>query len=173
MLKSFLNVVTHGLNMEKPTETIMVGVDGSKHAEAAFQVATDMAKLHGARLLIVAIHTSPAMPLTPGVPGYPQILTSFPEYSPKVPKEVTDNMEPTLKEYEERAKKAGVKSVESKIVAVWNTVGGGLVTEAEREGVSLIVVGSRGLTGLKRTLLGSVADYVVKNAHCNVLVVRR
>jgi len=63
--------------------------------------------------------------------------------------------------------------VASKIVPVCNTVGGGLVTEAERQGVSLIVIGSRGLTGLKRTLLGSVADYVVKNAHCNVLVVRR
>jgi nucleotide-binding universal stress UspA family protein len=159
--------------MEKPTETIMVGVDGSKHAEVAFKVATDMAKRYDARLLIVAIHASPAMPLTPGVPGYPHILTCFPEYSPKVPKEVTEKMEPILKEYEERAKKAGIKSVESKIIPVWNTVGGGLVTEAEREGVSLIVIGSRGLTGLKRTLLGSVADYVVKNAHCDVLIVRR
>jgi nucleotide-binding universal stress UspA family protein len=159
--------------MEKQTETIMVGVDGSKHAEAAFKVAIDMAKRHDARLLIVTIHASPAMPLTPGVPGYPNILTSFPEYSLKVPKEVIDKMEPILKEYEETAKKAGIKSVESKIMPVWNTVGGGLVTEAEREGVSLIVVGSRGLTGLKRTLLGSIADYVVKNAHCNVLVVRR
>jgi len=158
--------------MEKPIKAIMVGVDGSINAEVAFQAAADMARLHHARLLIVAIHTSPTMPLTPGIPGYPQILTSFPEYSPKVPKEVTDKMGPILKEYEEKAKKAGVKSVESKIVAVFDTVGGGLVTEAEREGVSLIVVGSRGLTGLKRTLLGSVADYVVKHSHCNVLVVR-
>lgn len=158
--------------MEKTTKTIMVGVDGSVQAEVALQGAIDMARLHHAHLLIVTIHSSPAMPLTPGVPGYPQILTSFPGYSPKVPKEITDKMEPTLKEYEERAKKAGVKSVKSKIVAVWDTVGGGLVTEAEEEGVSLLVVGSRGLTGLKRTLLGSVADYVVKHSHCNVLVVR-
>jgi nucleotide-binding universal stress UspA family protein len=112
------------------------------------------------------------MPLTPGVPGYPQILTSFPEYSPKVPKGVTDKMEPLLKEYEERAKKAGIKTVKAEIVAVFDSVGGGLVAKAEKEGVSFIVVGSRGLTGLKRTLLGSVADYVIKHSHCNVFLVR-
>lgn len=47
-----------------------------------------------------------------------------------------------------------------------------IVKYAEKEGADLIVVGSRGLTGIKRVLLGSVAEKVVHLAHCPVLVVR-
>jgi len=36
----------------------------------------------------------------------------------------------------------------------------------------LIVIGSRGFGGLRRALLGNVADSVVRHAHCPVLVVR-
>ncbi len=40
-------------------------------------------------------------------------------------------------------------------------------------GVGLIVIGSRGLTGMKRALMGSTSDSVVRHAHCPVFVVRR
>jgi nucleotide-binding universal stress UspA family protein len=36
----------------------------------------------------------------------------------------------------------------------------------------LIVMGSRGLGGIRRALMGSVSDAVVRHAHCPVLVVR-
>jgi nucleotide-binding universal stress UspA family protein len=39
-------------------------------------------------------------------------------------------------------------------------------------GASVIVVGSRGRGGIKRALLGSVSDHLVRNAPCPVLVVR-
>jgi len=142
--------------------TIMVGVDGSKPSEKAFEVAADMAKRYDARLLIVSIYSPPALALLGDVPPYP----------PKVPKEVADVVEPLLKKYEEKAKKEGVKVVESKIVPSWDNPGAGFVAEAEKQGCALTVIGSRGLTGVKRILLGSVAEYVVKNAHCAVHVVR-
>lgn len=41
---------------------------------------------------------------------------------------------------------------------------------AEETGASVIVVGSRGHGGLRRAVLGSVSDYVVRNAACPVLV---
>jgi nucleotide-binding universal stress UspA family protein len=47
-----------------------------------------------------------------------------------------------------------------------------IVALAEEIGVDLIVVGSRGRSPLKRTLMGSVSDSVVRHAHCPVLVVR-
>ena len=44
---------------------------------------------------------------------------------------------------------------------------------AEELGADLVVLGSRGLGGIRRALMGSVSDSVVRNAHCSVLVVRR
>jgi nucleotide-binding universal stress UspA family protein len=47
-----------------------------------------------------------------------------------------------------------------------------IVEYAERENIDLIVIGSRGLTGFRKLLLGSVASGVVTYAHCPVLVVK-
>lgn len=47
------------------------------------------------------------------------------------------------------------------------------ITEyADEEAADLIVIGSHGRTGLTRMLIGSVAEKVVRHAHCDVLVVR-
>jgi nucleotide-binding universal stress UspA family protein len=51
-------------------------------------------------------------------------------------------------------------------------VGSAIVDYAERENVDLIVIGTRGRTGFKKMLLGSVASDVVTFAHCPVLVVK-
>lgn len=48
-----------------------------------------------------------------------------------------------------------------------------IVDLAEELGAGLVVVGSRGLGGIRRALMGSVSDAVVRHAHCPVLVVRR
>lgn len=48
-----------------------------------------------------------------------------------------------------------------------------IVELAEEIGAGLIVMGSRGLGGIRRALMGSVSDSVVRHAHCAVLVVRR
>ncbi|MBI4803911.1 MAG: universal stress protein [Desulfovibrio sp.] len=47
-----------------------------------------------------------------------------------------------------------------------------ILTFAEKEGVDLIVMGSRAKTGLDRFLIGSVASKVVAHAKCSVLVIR-
>ena len=51
-------------------------------------------------------------------------------------------------------------------------VGSAIVDYAERENIDLIVIGTRGRTGFKKMLLGSVASDVVTYAHCPVLVVK-
>lgn len=43
---------------------------------------------------------------------------------------------------------------------------------SERQNVELIVIGTRGLPGFKRLLLGNVASGVVTYAHCPVLIVK-
>ena len=48
-----------------------------------------------------------------------------------------------------------------------------IVRLGEELGVGRIVVGSRGLGGLRRALMGSDSDSVIRHAYCPVLVVRR
>jgi nucleotide-binding universal stress UspA family protein len=47
-----------------------------------------------------------------------------------------------------------------------------IVSLAEESGAGLILVGSRGRGGVRRALMGSVSDSVVRLAHCPVMVVR-
>lgn len=47
-----------------------------------------------------------------------------------------------------------------------------ILRAAERQRADLVVMGSKGLTGLKRVLLGSVSRKVARHAPCSVLVVR-
>lgn len=47
-----------------------------------------------------------------------------------------------------------------------------IIRIAEEEGFTSIFMGSRGNRGLKRMLLGSVADEVIKHAHCPVTIIR-
>jgi nucleotide-binding universal stress UspA family protein len=51
-------------------------------------------------------------------------------------------------------------------------VGYAIVNYAESQSIDLIVIGTRGRTGLRKMLLGSVASDVVTYTHCPVLVVR-
>jgi nucleotide-binding universal stress UspA family protein len=53
------------------------------------------------------------------------------------------------------------------------TVAEEIVSLAEEIGAGLIVVGNRGFGGIRRALMGSVSDAIVRHAHCPVLVVRR
>ena len=47
-----------------------------------------------------------------------------------------------------------------------------IIALAEEIGAGIVVVGSRGLGGVRRALMGSVSDSVVRHAHCPVMVVR-
>lgn len=65
------------------------------------------------------------------------------------------------------------KSVEPQIVLEVGTVpANNIIRRAEDEKVDIIVMGSTGLSGLKKTLLGSTASKVVSNAPCSVCIVR-
>jgi nucleotide-binding universal stress UspA family protein len=75
-----------------------------------------------------------------------------------------------LKQIEEAAKKKGIR-LKTEIVDGDSKVDV-ILNYAEKNSIDLIVMGSRGLTGFKRLLLGSIANAVVTNAPCPVMVVR-
>ena len=69
--------------------------------------------------------------------------------------------------------KANEKNIQIKTEIISSTnIAGGIVNYAEEENIDLIVIGTRGLSGFKKLLLGSVAANVVTYAHCPVLVVK-
>ena len=65
-----------------------------------------------------------------------------------------------------------VQDFETAIIEAETSAASTIVDYAESKNVDLLVIGSKGRTGLKKMLVGSTASEVVKYAHCPVLVVR-
>jgi len=58
------------------------------------------------------------------------------------------------------------------VVKFGQNAGESIVDVAREERVSMVVLGTRGLGTLRRTILGSVSDYVLHHVHCPVAVCR-
>ncbi len=147
---------------------ILVAVDGSEYSERASEISTDMAQKYSAELLVLQVIPRPAyayMPMFPTVS--PPSQASFDEYYDYSKKAARTYVDRILA----RARTLGVNVRAEIREAVMSAVQG--ITEyAQNEKVDLIVVGTRGLGGFRKLLIGSVSSGVVAHAHCPVLVVR-
>jgi nucleotide-binding universal stress UspA family protein len=70
------------------------------------------------------------------------------------------------------AKDEGIPDIETEIFIDVKSITESIIEYATRKNIDLIVIGTRGRTGLKRFFMGSVANGVVQHAHCSVLLVR-
>ena len=70
------------------------------------------------------------------------------------------------------ARNEGIAELKTETFPYVTSVTGAIIDYAANKDIDLIVIGTRGRTGLKRFLLGSVANAVVQHAHCPVLLVR-
>jgi nucleotide-binding universal stress UspA family protein len=61
--------------------------------------------------------------------------------------------------------------IKTEIIASIN-IAGGIIDYAQQNNIDLIVIGTRGLSGFKKLLLGSVAANIITYAHCPVMVVK-
>ena len=136
-------------------------IDFSDASRAAMEVAADLARRTGAELVL--LHAYP-------IPGY-----TFPDgsvvASPKMMQDLADQAERHLEEWRADA----AKLVGAPRVGTQKAVGepaAEIVSYAKSAGVDLVVVGTHGRTGLEHALMGSVAERVVRRAHCPVLTVR-
>ena len=104
-------------------------------------------------------------------PAYGPYMFLSPEKVDALRKDVDRAAKQILDEQVDRIKDAGGA------VSGWYLRHGGadqeVVELADDIGAGLIVMGSRGLGGIRRALMGSVSDSVVRHAHCPVLVVRK
>ena len=144
-----------------PTK-ILLAIDGSEEATLAARTATDVASKTDSELHVVFIGLSAA-------------------YVGMGPPEIADIPPPSQEELSEEAKRlldAQVKQIEvdgGTVAHAHLRIGRPdeqIVSLAEEIGAGLIVMGSRGLGGLRRLLMGSVSDSVVRHAYCPVLIVR-
>ena len=70
------------------------------------------------------------------------------------------------------AKNEGIPELKTETFTDVKSVIGSIIDYATSRDVDLIVIGTRGRTGLRRFLMGSVANGVVQHTHCPVLLVR-
>ncbi len=146
------------------TATILCAVDFSPDAEAALLWSCAQAKLAGARLLLLHVIHDPA-----ASPGFYQ----RPDESWLRP--LADVGREMLHEFLERLRQENpdegrLKGLETRLVT--GLPAGRIVEVANEVDAMLIVVGSRGRTGLPHILLGSVAERVVQTASMPVVVVK-
>ena len=140
-----------------PTK-ILLATDGSREAELAGQTAADLAQKTDSELHVVHVLASPLATHDP---------SSF---------------EPEVWARQEERERKTLEDVMGKIEASGGAVEGShhttgrpdadIVALAEQIGAGLIVMGARGIGGIRRALTGSVSDSVVRHAHCPVMVVR-
>ena len=137
---------------------ILLATDGSPHAHLAAEVALDLAQATGSRLHVVAVgRTFPAA-------VYDEYAEARREDLRREAREILDEQVRKIEESGGTVAVAHLKMGEQRDEAI--------VHLAEYIDAGLIVIGSRGFGGMKRALMGNVADSVVRHAHCPVLVVR-
>ena len=143
---------------------ILVCSDGSDKANKAAVVAAEIALKFGSQLLLLSVYDPSVIPAaTMGIPdGLLQTTVSAGCYA----EETLNGVE---KETGEVFQKAGVPYTMHRELG--HPVDR-IISTACDEKVDLIVMGSRGLGGFERLLLGSVSEGVLHHAHCPVLTVR-
>jgi nucleotide-binding universal stress UspA family protein len=145
-----------------PTK-VLLATDGSEEATLAARTAVDIAEKTGSELHVVHARQVPL----------------YVDESPTERVEATKSIEETLKEAAQRVLDTQVRQIRDAggdVLQTYARLGRPdkeIISVAEEIGAGLIVMGSRGLGGVRRILMGSVSDSVVQHAHCPVLVVRK
>jgi nucleotide-binding universal stress UspA family protein len=143
-----------------PFKKILVATDFSQHASAAVRLATELAKAAGDCELRL-LHVLDLVPysLPDGMPIYDAVTLT----------RVRDDATRRLSEQKQEALKSGVRRVEATLLDGQPSYQ--IVRVAADWDAGVIVIGTHGRRGFSRLLLGSVAERVVRKAHCPVLVV--
>lgn len=135
---------------------VLLATDLGHTSELATERAFDLARRHGAGLLVVSVID-------------PQDLRSLTGRLATRWDQVRDGRHDAALELVARGRETGVRVS----FLVWTgDPGESIVSAAEAENVDLVVVGTHGRGTLGRLLLGSVSEHVVRNAPCPVLIVR-
>ena len=134
---------------------VLLATDGSPDATRAAQSAVELCERTGSELHVVHVG---------------EYLPTFYAQTEEEPAELRHIAQRLLDEQTERLRAAGGQVAQAHLLL--GRPAEQIVNLSEELGVGVIVIGSRGLSALRRVLLGSVSESVVRHAHCPVFVVR-
>ena len=139
---------------------ILLATDGSEEATLAARTMVDLSHRTGSELYLVTV-----------APEYPYVYDAY--YNVGRTNDAQRSRQEAQEVLDEQARKFGEAggTVAKGYIKV-GAVDKEIVILAEELKADLIVMGSRGLGSMRRALVGSVSDSVVKHAHCPVMVLR-
>lgn len=144
-------------------QNILVGIDGSKQSEMALDKAINLAVQSDATLSMVSVINGERFPNTSTI--------GFGFIDRNVYDQAVEQMEKQLAKYKEKAQKSGVKEVNTEV-----SIGNAKVVLAteypKKHNVDLIVAGATGLNFIGRMIVGSTATFVIREAPCDVIIVK-
>jgi nucleotide-binding universal stress UspA family protein len=146
----------------KAYRKILVAVDGSPAATKGLREAVRLAKAQGARLCIV--HVLDELFAFAGQDGFGPMYDMLPGFR--------EGGKRVLAKAKALAAKSGVPAQTVMREVVGGPAAGPIVREAAKQGADLIVLGTHGRRGVRRLVLGSDAEQVVRSARVPVLLVR-
>ncbi|MFT5134885.1 MAG: nucleotide-binding universal stress UspA family protein [Gammaproteobacteria bacterium] len=149
--------------------SILVASDASAASNRALQMAAQFAKQYDAELHIIHIIRDMQIPFE--IKEIPELefnqFEAFTDAREEVMRKIAESV---LKIAKEKAQKAGAVKIQTAIGT--GDPATSILEFAKRRNVDMIVLGTRGLSKLKGTILGSVSRKVTNNAETSCLIVR-
>jgi len=142
---------------------ILLATDGSGFSDAAMQAMASQFRSESAEVLVLRV----VEPLVFSNP--PQMA---PGYAPEMAARLEDQLKQAKDSLARNAEALRNRGFKVDIRVIENETRMGILEMAEDWAADLIVLGSHGQKGLRKFLLGSVAEFVARHASCSVLIVR-
>lgn len=147
---------------------ILVPVDGSINSMKAIDYAVNLAEKYKSE--IIALHVLYSQS---GFAFHKETVAGTITSSSlnDLNLEAKQEAEKWFKEINKRAEKMNVQ-IKTEVVFTVISIVEGILTHAEKENIDLIIIGSKGKSGWKKLIVGSVASGISTYAHCPILIVR-
>ncbi len=142
---------------------ILVAIDGSQPSMDAAEYAIEMAKKDAAQIITVTVNRIP-------LSSY-GLATPEGELKSTQDKEIIRESKEWFANLDQIAKQNNVE-LKTELINSQMSIDGTIVEYAETEDVDLIIMGTRGRSGFKKLLLGSIASSVVTYSPCPVMIVK-
>jgi nucleotide-binding universal stress UspA family protein len=147
---------------------LLVPIDGSEPSFHASRVGINIANKFNSKIIVLYVVVFPSKYEYANLTGFvtPKQIDMIIENAKEEAKKWFNRIEDMVKK-----ENPNIKSITT-VIITGESIYGEIIKYVEKEGIDLIVIGTRGRSGIKKLLLGSTASGVVTYANCPVLVTK-